>query len=247
MMGGWIPRSSASPPRRGSGSRARSRSRRRRSRGRGRRSRPAATRSWWRPPAPARRCRRSCGRSTRLLTAPVADPKKRTRVLYISPLKALGVDVERNLRSPLVGITQTAKRLGVEPPAIRVGVRSGDTPAADRRLLLRDPPDILITTPESLFLMLTSAARETPRRGRDGHRRRDPRRRRHQARRPPRRVARAARRDAAEARAAHRAVGHRAAARGGGAVPRRARPGRRSWLRPSRRPSSCGSWCRSRT
>ncbi|MCX7523127.1 DEAD/DEAH box helicase [Microbacterium sp. STN6] len=85
----------------------------------------------------------------------------RTRVLYISPLKALGVDVERNLRSPLVGVTQTARLLGSEPPAITVGVRSGDTPAADRRALLKSPPDILITTPESLFLMLTSAARET--------------------------------------------------------------------------------------
>ncbi|MBI5160126.1 MAG: ATP-dependent helicase [Micrococcales bacterium] len=89
------------------------------------------------------------------------DPKRRTRVLYLSPLKALGVDVERNLRSPLVGITQTAKRMGLPTPPITVGVRSGDTPAADRRLLLREPPDILITTPESLFLMLTSAARET--------------------------------------------------------------------------------------
>ncbi|MHA7985399.1 Lhr family ATP-dependent helicase [Rathayibacter sp. CAU 1779] len=89
-------------------------------------------------------------------------PEKRgTRVLYISPLKALGVDVERNLRSPLVGITQTAKRLGVEPPHVTVGVRSGDTPASDRRALLSHPPDILITTPESLFLMLTSQARET--------------------------------------------------------------------------------------
>ncbi|QEO09207.1 Lhr family ATP-dependent helicase [Protaetiibacter larvae] len=97
----------------------------------------------------------------RLLTAEPADPRRRTRVLYISPLKALGVDVERNLRSPLVGITQTAKRLGLTPPAITVGVRSGDTPASDRRLLLREPPDILITTPESLFLMLTSAARDT--------------------------------------------------------------------------------------
>lgn len=84
-----------------------------------------------------------------------------TRVLYISPLKALGVDVERNLRSPLVGITQTAKRLGIDVPPISVGVRSGDTTSADRRLLLREPPDILITTPESLYLMLTSAARET--------------------------------------------------------------------------------------
>jgi ATP-dependent Lhr-like helicase len=88
-------------------------------------------------------------------------PKQRTRVLYVSPLKALGVDVERNLRSPLVGITQTAKRLGLEPPDVTVGVRSGDTPSSDRQKLLRLPPDILITTPESLYLMLTSKARET--------------------------------------------------------------------------------------
>lgn len=84
-----------------------------------------------------------------------------TRVLYISPLKALGVDVERNLRSPLVGITQTAARRGETTPQVRVGVRSGDTTPAERRLLQRTPPDILITTPESLYLMLTSAARET--------------------------------------------------------------------------------------
>lgn len=89
------------------------------------------------------------------------DPRLRTRVLYISPLKALGVDVERNLRAPLVGVTQTARRLGVAVPSITVGVRSGDTTPADRRLLARTPPDILITTPESLYLMLTSAARET--------------------------------------------------------------------------------------
>ncbi|MBE4717616.1 DNA glycosylase AlkZ-like family protein [Pseudarthrobacter sp. AB1] len=88
-------------------------------------------------------------------------PKRKTRVLYISPLKALGVDVERNLRSPLIGITQTAKRLGLSAPLITVGVRSGDTTTADRRALLSNPPDILITTPESLFLMLTSKARET--------------------------------------------------------------------------------------
>lgn len=91
----------------------------------------------------------------------VRTPKRTTRVLYISPLKALGVDVERNLRSPLIGITQTAKRLGLPAPLITVGVRSGDTTAADRRALLSNPPDILITTPESLFLMLTSKARET--------------------------------------------------------------------------------------
>jgi ATP-dependent Lhr-like helicase len=88
-------------------------------------------------------------------------PKRKTRVLYISPLKALGVDVERNLRSPLIGITQTAKRLGLPAPLVSVGVRSGDTTTADRRALLSHPPDILITTPESLFLMLTSKARET--------------------------------------------------------------------------------------
>ncbi|WP_141718010.1 ATP-dependent helicase [Nocardia altamirensis] len=84
-----------------------------------------------------------------------------TSVLYVSPLKALAVDVERNLRAPLVGVTQTAKRLGLDPPAITVGVRSGDTTAGERRTMQRTPPDILITTPESLFLMLTSAARET--------------------------------------------------------------------------------------
>ena len=89
------------------------------------------------------------------------DPHARTRVLYISPLKALGVDVERNLRSPLVGVTQTAKRLGLPAPTVTVGVRSGDTTTQDRRMLARTPPDILITTPESLYLMLTSSARET--------------------------------------------------------------------------------------
>ena len=97
---------------------------------------------------------------------PPEDPQHRTRVLYVSPLKALGVDVERNLRSPLVGVTQTALRLsadgiGSAPSTVTVGVRSGDTPAAERRVLQKTPPDILITTPESLYLMLTSAARES--------------------------------------------------------------------------------------
>ena len=84
-----------------------------------------------------------------------------TRVLYVSPLKALAVDVERNLRTPLTGIVRVAERRGVPAPDISVGVRSGDTPPARRRELITKPPDILITTPESLFLMLTSAARET--------------------------------------------------------------------------------------
>jgi len=90
-----------------------------------------------------------------------ADKTKRTRVLYVSPLKALAVDVERNLRSPLVGIRNTAERLGQKVPDVTVGVRSGDTTAADRRKLVSTPPDVLITTPESLFLMLTSQARES--------------------------------------------------------------------------------------
>ncbi|MGW4690080.1 ATP-dependent helicase [Streptomyces sp. NPDC004244] len=97
----------------------------------------------------------------RLAAEPVpAEPKKRCRVLYVSPLKALAVDVERNLRSPLTGIRQESVRLGLPEPDVRVGIRSGDTPAAERRGLANRPPDILITTPESLFLMLTSATRE---------------------------------------------------------------------------------------
>src|SRR4051795_8568994 len=114
-----------------------------------------------------------------LLTSPrPTDRSKRTRVLYVSPLKALAVDVERNLRSPLTGIRHTGERLrhpgppgavggrpgggglGQPVPEVTGGVRSGDTPAADRRKLVTQPPDIMITTPESLFLMLTSQARE---------------------------------------------------------------------------------------
>ena len=83
-----------------------------------------------------------------------------TRILYISPLKALGADVERNLRAPLAGITRLSGNETGEP-SITVGVRSGDTPARERRQLISNPPDILITTPESLYLMLTSAARNT--------------------------------------------------------------------------------------
>lgn len=90
-----------------------------------------------------------------------ADRPAGTRVLYVSPLKALAVDVERNLRTPLAGLTRIAERDGLPPPAISVGVRSGDTPPTERRQLIARPPDVLITTPESLFLMLTSAARET--------------------------------------------------------------------------------------
>ncbi|MBU4250297.1 MAG: DEAD/DEAH box helicase [Actinobacteria bacterium] len=96
----------------------------------------------------------------RLATQPPPDRSRRCRVLYISPLKALAVDVERNLRVPLAGIGEAAHRLGLEPPNVRVAVRSGDTPTEERRAFAREPADILITTPESLFLLLTSAARE---------------------------------------------------------------------------------------
>ena len=82
------------------------------------------------------------------------------RVLYVSPLKALTYDVERNLRAPLHGIGLAAQRLGEAEPRISIAGRTGDTPADVRRELARRPPDILVTTPESLYLMLTSAARE---------------------------------------------------------------------------------------
>ena len=93
-------------------------------------------------------------------TPPPADRKRRCRVLYVSPLKALAVDIERNLRSPLTGIRQASHRLGLPEPDIGVAIRTGDTAADERRKLASRPPDILITTPESLFLLLTSQARE---------------------------------------------------------------------------------------
>src|SRR5438309_9906847 len=92
---------------------------------------------------------------------PPADPTRRCRVLYVSPLKALAVDVERNLRAPLIGMRHAAARLGLPPPDISVGMRTGDTPAGERRAFQTRPPDNLITTPESLFLLLTSASRES--------------------------------------------------------------------------------------
>ena len=96
----------------------------------------------------------------RVASEPVPPAGERCRVLYISPLRALAVDVEKNLRAPLAGIRLAAERLGVELHAPTVAMRTGDTSAAERRQIARRPPDILITTPESLFLMLTSQARE---------------------------------------------------------------------------------------
>ncbi len=86
------------------------------------------------------------------------------RVLYVSPLKALTYDVERNLRAPLHGIALAAQQLGEPAPMITIASRTGDTPQEDRRRLAKSPPDILVTTPESLYLLLTSAAREGLRR-----------------------------------------------------------------------------------
>src|SRR5450432_1186712 len=79
-----------------------------------------------------------------------ATPGRGMRVLYVSPLKALNYDIERNLRGPLAGLESS----------LRVAVRTGDTPAKERREMIKEPPDILITTPESLYLLLTSQARE---------------------------------------------------------------------------------------
>lgn len=96
----------------------------------------------------------------RIMFSPTPEKNHGVRVLYISPLKALGVDVERNLRSPIAGVRALANFQNVEHHVPVVGVRTGDTPAADRAELSRKPPDILITTPESLYLLLTSRARE---------------------------------------------------------------------------------------
>jgi ATP-dependent helicase Lhr and Lhr-like helicase len=96
----------------------------------------------------------------RLMFSPTPEKDQRCRVLYISPIKALAVDVERNLRAPLVGIAQAAKRQGAEFHEPLVAVRTGDTPPAERARFLRHPADILITTPESLYLLLTSNARD---------------------------------------------------------------------------------------
>src|SRR5438105_2440095 len=92
----------------------------------------------------------------RLMFTPAPAKKERCRVVYVSPLRALAVDVERNLRAPLAGIAAQGGALHVP----QVGIRTGDTPASERAQMSRTPPDILITTPESLYLLLTSQARE---------------------------------------------------------------------------------------
>lgn len=94
----------------------------------------------------------------RLMSLPPPDGPARTRLLYISPLRALAVDVEKNLRAPLAGISLAAERLGVPVRIPTVAIRTGDTPARERQQMARRPPELLITTPESLYLLLTSNA-----------------------------------------------------------------------------------------
>src|ERR1019366_9510667 len=93
--------------------------------------------------------------------APVASdcaPPRGPGVIYISPLRALAVDVEENLQAPLEGIAMEAERLGLTPPQLTVAVRTGDTPPAERAAMRKHPPDLLVTTPESLYLLLTAAS-----------------------------------------------------------------------------------------
>ena len=94
----------------------------------------------------------------RLMFAPAPARERRCRVLYVSPMKALAVDVEKNLRAPIAGIRTAAGSAGAPHHVPTIGVRTGDTPAPERARMLRDPPDVLITTPESLYLLLTSRA-----------------------------------------------------------------------------------------
>src|SRR4051795_1318372 len=102
----------------------------------------------------------------RLAADPLPEGEKRTRLVYVSPLKALAYDIERNLRAPLRGIgadisvaNRRPRRRGIGADS-RAGIRPGDTPQLERAAMARKPPDILVTTPESLYLILTSQARE---------------------------------------------------------------------------------------
>jgi len=97
----------------------------------------------------------------RVMFDPVPPKEQRCRVLYISPLKALAIDIERNLRAPIAGIANRASARGDAFHQPAVAIRTGDTPAIERARFLREPADILITTPESLYLLLTSNARRT--------------------------------------------------------------------------------------
>lgn len=95
-----------------------------------------------------------------VMFSPLPPKDRRCRVLYVSPLKALAVDVERNLRAPLAGITNVARAAGRTFVVPSIAIRTGDTPSIERARFQREPADFLITTPESLYLLLTSNARE---------------------------------------------------------------------------------------
>ena len=172
----------------------------------------------------------------RLMFAPPPAKRERCRVLYVSPLKALAVDVERNLRAPLAGIAQVAAARGDAYVTPAIAIRTGDTPAAERARFQREPADILITTPESLYLLLTSNAREALRSIDtiiidEIHALVPTKRGAHLALSLERLAALRQR-----AAAAHRPVRHAAAARRGGPLSRRRRGGRSSApARPARR------------
>jgi ATP-dependent Lhr-like helicase len=107
------------------------------------------------PGPPAMRGRRSCSGAP--VSAPEGERPPGVEVLYVSPLKALAVDIQQNLRAPLDGIEARARAMGLPVPEIAVGLRNGDTPPSERASMLKRPPRILVTTPESLYLLLTSA------------------------------------------------------------------------------------------
>ena len=112
----------------------------------------------------ADRLRQDAGRLPRLprsLCGARTPLPRGVRVLYVSPLKALNNDIHRNLQVPLEGVAETARKMGQPLPVIETAVRTGDTPTAERQRLIRRPPHVLITTPESLHLLLTSRARDT--------------------------------------------------------------------------------------
>ena len=214
----------------------------------GRDRRAASTRWWSRRPArqDAQRLPARHRHAARPAERP-EDKSRRSRVLYISPLKALAVDVERNLRAPLTGIRHTAERLGTGLPDLAVGLRSGDTSArrpaqADEQPARHPDHHARVALPDAHQPGPRVAARR-----RDGDPRRGARRRRRQARRPPRRLPRAARRPPRPARPAHRAVARPCVRwrrwRASSAAARRSR----SWRPRARRSGTCGWSSRSRT
>ncbi len=172
---------------------------------------------------------------------PPASPQHRCRVLYVSPLKALAVDVQRNLRSPLAGIRHAAQRLGLPFPDITVGMRTGDTPADERRQFARTPPDVLVTTPGVAVPAPHVGRSRVAARRPHGDPRRGARRRGHQARRASGAVPGAARRAAGAARRS--GSGCRPPSGRSTRCPRssRAPAPSRSCSRARRRPSRCRS------